>query len=54
MNLFQFKVLKKSGINNYGKLTFHNGKDIETPVRWFGLSLIESNEFQLKIFKKGY
>jgi len=52
MNDFRYKILKNSGINHYGKLTFHNNKEIETPVRWFGLSLIESKEFQLEIFKK--
>lgn len=52
MDNFDFKILKHSGINHSGELTFHNGKKLETPVCWFGLSIVEPLEFQLDVFKK--
>ena len=51
MQNFQFKPIKKTSINHRGNLIFHNNKKLETPACWFGLSIIESKEFQLKVFK---
>ncbi|KKN29118.1 hypothetical protein LCGC14_0847420 [marine sediment metagenome] len=52
MQKFKFRTTNDGGINQKGKIIFHNGKELETPTCWFGLSLIESKEFQLEVFKK--
>jgi tRNA-guanine family transglycosylase len=52
MQSYGFEFTTDYGINNCGKLTFFNNKKIATPVCWFGLSIIESKEFQLEVFKK--
>ena len=52
MNKFHFKILNNQKINHIGKLTFYNKKVVSTPITWFGLSIIESMEFQLEVFKQ--
>lgn len=52
MQKFHFKPNKSIGINQCGDLIFHNHKKLKTPACWFGLSIIESKEFQLEVFKK--
>jgi len=52
MSLIHYQIEKKSGASHLGKIKFHNNKSIQTPLCWFGLSIIESKEFQLNVFKK--
>ena len=52
MSLIQYQIEKKSEASYLGKIRFQNKKSIQTPLCWFGLSIIESKEFQLKVFKK--
>lgn len=52
MSLIHYQTEKKSGATYLGNIKFHNNKSIQTPLCWFGLSIIESKEFQLKVFKK--
>ncbi len=52
MQKFQFKTTISRGYNQNGKLIFHNNRALETPICWFGLSVIESKKFQLEVFKK--
>ncbi len=54
MQKFQFRTTNRRGINQKGKLIFHNDKELETPTCWFGLSVIEPKEFQLEVFKKAH
>ena len=52
MRSSQFQILKSQGINHLGKLTFYNKKNLITPICWFGLSIIEPIQFQLKVFNQ--
>ena len=52
MTIIQYQTEKKSEASYLGKIRFQNKKSIQTPLCWFGLSIIESKEFQLKVFKK--
>ncbi|MHA1340263.1 MAG: tRNA-guanine transglycosylase [Promethearchaeota archaeon] len=42
----------KDKFNCIGYLEFNNKKKLETPIIWYGLSVIESVDFQLNVFKK--
>ena len=52
MQKLLFEIHKTAGINHLGKLRFHNTRSNNTPTCWFGLSIIESEEFQLEVFKR--
>ena len=52
MQKFQFRIIKSSDLNHYGKIRFYNNKELLTPLCWFGLSIIESKDFQLNVFKE--
>jgi len=51
MSNFKFQIVKNSGANHIGKIKFNNSNEIITPICWFGLSIIESKDFQLDVFK---
>jgi len=48
----KFEFLVRKGTNYNGKIKFYNNRELNTPVCWFGLSIIEPKDFQLKVFKK--
>jgi len=52
MNSIKFEISINRGIIHYGKIRFYNNKELKTPICWFGLSNIESKDFQLKVFKQ--
>ena len=52
MQKFHFNSIHKRGINHLGEVKFHNNKKLSTPLCWFGLSIIESNDFQEKVFQE--
>ena len=51
MQKLQSKSVDFDKFNKGGLLGFHNKKELKTPICWFGLSIIESSEFQLEVFK---
>lgn len=52
MTNIKFEILKNADINHLGKIIFHNNKELKTPIAWFGLSVIEPEKFQIKVFKE--
>lgn len=38
--------------NHLGKIFLPDGKIIETPIIWYGLSVVESVDFQIEVFEK--
>ncbi|MHA1196098.1 MAG: tRNA-guanine transglycosylase [Promethearchaeota archaeon] len=47
-----YSINKNSGLTHLGKIKLYNNKVLNTPLCWFGLSIIENQEFQLSVFKK--
>ena len=52
MDKIDFHIEDKSGISRTGKLVLNKKIVINTPITWFGLSIIENSQFQLEVFKK--
>jgi len=49
----EFKILNNYGPYHFGEIKFRSKKTLNTPLIWFGLSVIEPMEFQLEVFKRG-
>jgi len=47
----QYKIKKKDNLSRIGEITLKNGKKLETPLNWIGLSVAESVDFQYTAFK---
>ncbi|MHA1252053.1 MAG: tRNA-guanine transglycosylase [Candidatus Helarchaeota archaeon] len=51
METVEFKINKRDGIARVGILKNHKKRMIPTPISWFGLSVIESYDFQYNAFR---
>ena len=49
MQKLLFEKNKTAGL---GRLTFPDKRNVQTPICWFGLSIIEPLEFQVDVFKR--
>jgi len=48
----EYKILHVDNFSRVGVIKLKNGKTIETPINWVGLSIAESIDFQYDAFKK--
>ncbi len=46
------EIIGKKNFNRIKKIQLSNNRIIETPIVWYGLSIVESISFQLEVFKK--
>ncbi len=47
-----YHITHSDQLSRVGYIKLKNGKKIETPINWFGLSVAESSDFQFNAFKK--
>jgi len=47
-----YKILHKDLLSRTGIIKLKNGRSIETPINWIGLSVAESADFQFDVFKE--
>ncbi|MHA1232445.1 MAG: tRNA-guanine transglycosylase [Candidatus Helarchaeota archaeon] len=52
INQIEYKISNIDNLSRVGVIKLKNGKIIETPINWVGLSIAESIEFHLTAFKK--